>query len=72
MSMTTYLMALVRTTRRLGLVLIHKIKRTCYLVDSAVSAEHKVKESEKMDTYLDPTPELKKPSKMKVTDNNCC
>ena len=44
-------------------------KRTCKIVDFAVSADHrlKLKESEKMDKYLDFARELKKLWNMKVT-----
>ena len=48
--------------RRPDLVLINKKKRTCQLVDFAVPADHRVKlkESEKIDKYLDLARELKK------------
>ena len=49
------------STRRPERVLIYKKKRACYLVDSAVPVEHKVriKESKKRDKYLDLARELK-------------
>ena len=49
-------------SRRLDLVLINMKKRTCHLVDFAISANHreKIKESEKIDKYLDLARKLKK------------
>ena len=46
-----------------------KIKRTCRMVDYAISANHrvKVKEREKRDTYLDIAWELQKLRNMKMT-----
>ena len=48
--------------RRPDLIIINKKKRTCKIVDFAVSADHriKLKECEKWDNYLDLTRELKK------------
>ena len=50
------------TVRRLELVLINKKKRTCQLVDFAISAYSRVKmtESGKISKYLDLARELKK------------
>ena len=41
-------------------------KRTCWIVDFTVSADHGVKESKKRDKYLDLARELKKLGKKKV------
>ena len=48
--------------RRPNLVLIDNKKRNCHLVDFAVQADHRVKmkESEKIDKYLDLARELRK------------
>ena len=48
--------------RRSDLVLIYKKKRTCHLLGYPVAADHKVKmkESKKIDKYLDLARELKK------------
>ena len=50
------------SARRPDLIIINKTKRTCRIVDFAVSADHRVnlKESEKKDKYLDLARELKK------------
>ena len=55
--------------RRPDLVIVNKKKRTCQIVDYAVSANHtvKLKKSEKNDKYLDIARELKKLRNMKVT-----
>ena len=55
--------------RRLDLVLINKKKRICYRVDFAMSADNRVKmkESKKLDKYLDHARELTKQQNMKVT-----
>ena len=55
--------------RRPDLIIINKKKRTCKIVDFAVSADHriKLKESEKKDKYLDLASELKKLWNMKET-----
>ena len=47
---------------RLNLVLINTKKRTCYLIDCAVSVDHrvKIKESVTIDKYLDLARKLKK------------
>ena len=47
---------------RPNLVLIKKKQRTCYIVDFAVTTDHrvKIKVSEKIDKYLDVAGELKK------------
>ena len=57
------------STRRPDLIIINKKKRTCKIVDFAVSADHRVKlkECEKKDKYLDLARELKKLWNMKVT-----
>ena len=57
------------SARRPDLIIINKKKRTCKIVDFAVSADHKInlKEREKKDTYLDLARELKKLWNMKVT-----
>ena len=54
--------------RRLDLVLINIQKRTCQIIDFAVSADYrvKVKEGEKLDKYLELARELKRPWNMKV------
>ena len=56
-------------TRRPDLILIHKIKGTCKIVDFAVPADHrkKLKECEKKDKYLDLARELIKLWNMQVT-----
>ena len=50
------------SARRPDLVWVNKKKRTCQIVDFAVSADHRVKlkESEKRDKYIDLARELKK------------
>ena len=55
--------------RRPDLIIIDKKKRTCKIVDFAVSADHriKLKECEKKDKYLDLARELKKLWNMQVT-----
>ena len=57
--------------RRPGLIIINKKKkkRICKIVDFAVPVDHRInlKESEKMDKYLDLARELKKLWNMKVT-----
>ena len=55
--------------RRPDLIIINKKKRTCKIVDFAVSADHriKLKEYEKKDKYLDLARELKKLWNMQVT-----
>ena len=55
--------------RRPDLIIIDKKKRTCKIVDFAVSADHriKLKECEKKDKYLDQSRELKKLWNMQVT-----
>ena len=57
------------SARRPDLIIINKKKRTCKIVDFAVSADHriKLKECEKKDKYLDPARELKKLWNMLVT-----
>ena len=49
-------------TRKLDVVLINKMKRICHLVDFAVPLDHivKIKESRRIDKYLDLGKELKK------------
>ena len=56
------------SARRPDLIIISKKKRTCKIVDFAVSADHriKLKECEKWDKYLDLARELKKLWNMKV------
>ena len=55
--------------RRPDLIIINKRKRICKIVDFAVPADHRInlKESEKIDKYLDLAKELKKLWNMKVT-----
>ena len=55
--------------RRQELVLIDKKKRTYHLVDSPVPADHReiIKESEKINRYLDLAREIKK----KAVENKC-
>ena len=55
--------------RRPNLAIDDKKKRTCWIVEFAVSADHRVKlkENEKEDKYLDLTKELKKLWNMKVS-----
>ena len=50
-------------------MLINKKKRTCYLMDFAAPADHRVKmkENEKIDEYFDLIRELKMLWNMKVT-----
>ena len=50
------------------MVLINNYKKTCHFVDFAVSADHRVKmkESEKINKYLDLARELRKLWNMKV------
>ena len=50
------------SSRRPDLIIINKKKRTCKIVDFAVSADHrlKLKECEKKDKYLDLARGLKK------------
>ena len=57
------------SARRPDLIIINKEKRTCKIVDFAVSADHriKLKECEKKDKYLDLARELKKLWNMQVT-----
>ena len=57
------------SARKTDLIIINKKKRTCKIVDFAVSAEHriKLKECEKKDKYLDLARELKKLWNMQVT-----
>ena len=57
------------SARRPDLVIINKEKRTCRIVDFAVSADRRVKlkESEKKDKYFDLARELKKQWNVKVT-----
>ena len=49
------------SARRPDLIIINKKKRTCKIVDFAVSADHKIKlkKCEKKDKYLDLTRDLK-------------
>ena len=49
-------------SEKLNLVLISKKKRTCHLVDFSIPADHsvKIKESKKIDKYLDLAGEMKK------------
>ena len=56
------------SARRPDLIINHKKKRTCKIVDFAVSADHriKLKECEKKDKCLDLARELKKLCNMKV------
>ena len=51
------------------LIIIHKKKRSCKIVDITVPADHRIKmnECEKKDKYLDLARELKKLWNMKVT-----
>ena len=53
------------STRRPGLVIVNKKKKTCRIVDLAVPANHRVKlkVSEKNDKYLDLARKLKKTMK---------
>ena len=55
--------------RQSDLIIINKKKRTCKIVDFAVSADHRIKleENEKKSKYLDLARELKKLWNMKVT-----
>ena len=53
--------------RRPDLIIINKRKRICKIVDFAVLADYRIKESEKKDKYLDLARELKKLWNMKVT-----
>ena len=55
--------------RRPDLIIINKTKRTCEIVDFAVPADYriKLKESEKMDKYLNLARELKELWNMRVT-----
>ena len=55
--------------RKLDLVMVNKKKRTGHLVDFAVSANYKIKmkESEKINKYLDLAREMKQVWNMKVT-----
>ena len=55
--------------RSLNLVLINNKKRTCYLEEFVVSADHRVKmkKGEKLDKYLDLLSEIKMLWNMKVT-----
>ena len=57
------------SARRPDLTIVNKKKRTCKIVDFAVSTDHriKLKECEKKDKYLDLTRELKELWNMKVT-----
>ena len=57
------------SARRPDLVIINKRKRICKIVDFAVPADYRInlKESEKMDKYLDLARELKKLWNMIVT-----
>ena len=57
------------SARRPDLIIIHKEKRICKIVDFAFPADHriKLKECEKKDKYLDLARELIKLSNMKVT-----
>ena len=57
------------SARRTEIIIINKKKRTCKIVDFAVSAYHriKLKENEKKDKYLDLARELKKLWNMKET-----
>ena len=57
------------SARRPDLMIIHKKKKICKIVDFAVPADHriKLKECEKRDKYLDFARELKKLWNMKVT-----
>ena len=57
------------SARRLDLVIINKKKKTCLIVDIAVSVDHgvKLKESEKEGKYPNLARELKKLWNMKVT-----
>ena len=54
--------------RQLDLMIVNKKKRTCRIVDFAVSVDHKVKikESKKRDQYIDLARELKKTMKHEI------
>ena len=60
--------------RRPDLVLINKKKRTCHLVDFAVPVDHrvKVKESKKINKYLDLVRKTEKTVEHKVEDRANC
>ena len=57
------------SARQLNLIIVNQKKRTCRIVDFAVSKDHRVelKESEKKNKYQDLAWELKKLWNMKVT-----
>ena len=59
------------STRRPDLIIINKRRRTCKIVDFAVTADHgvKLKECEKKDKYLNLAQELKKKKKKKQLSN---
>ena len=62
------------SARRPEQVIVNKKKRTCQIVDFAIPADHKVKlkESEKIDKYLDLARELKKTMEDESDgDTNC-
>ena len=52
---------------RPNLIIINKKKRICKIVDFAVPADHRIKECEKKDKYLNLARELKKLWNLKVT-----
>ena len=60
--------------RKPDLELSSKKKRTCHLVDFAVSADHteRIKEREKIDKYLDQTKELKNTMEHNGDDDTNC